>query len=93
MMRSQEEMRSIVTSVRLSEAQRETIQRKAEMHHMSMGSFMVFSAMNASSGFDPVIAVHTQNILNIARQLARKHQPEFLDEIQKEEEAIWFMSN
>ena len=92
-MKSQEEMRSIVTSVRLSEVQRETIQMKADMHHMTMGSFMVFSAMNANSGFDPVIAVHTQNILNIARQLARKHQPELLDEIQKEEEAIWFMSN
>ena len=92
-MKSQEEMRSIVTSVRLSEVQRETIQMKADMHHMTMGSFMVFSAMNANSGFDPVIATHTQNILNIARKLARKHQPELLDEIQKEEAAIWFMSN
>ena len=91
-MRSQEEMRSIVTSVRLSEKQREEIQRKADMYHMTMGSFMVFSAINANSGFDPVIAVHTQNILNIARELARKHQPELLDEIQKEEAAIWFMS-
>ena len=92
-MKSQEEMRSIVTSVRLSEVQRETIQMKADMHHMTMGSFMVFSSMNANSGFDPVIAVHTQNILNIARKLACKHQPELLDEIQKEEEALWFMSN
>ena len=92
-MKSQEETRSIVTSVRLSEKQREEIQRKADMHHMTMGSFMVYSAMNANSGFDPVVAVRMQNILNIARELARKHQPELLDEIQKEEAAIWFMSN
>ena len=92
-MKSQEEMRSIVTSVRLSEKQCEEIQRKADMHHMTRGSFMVYSAMNANSGFDPVVAVHMQNILNIARELARKHQPELLDEIQKEEAAIWFMSN
>ena len=92
-MKNQEEMRSIVTSVRLSEKQREEIQRKADMHNMTMGSFMVYSAMNANSGFDPVVAVHTQNILNIARELARKHQPELLDEILKEEAAIWFMSN
>lgn len=92
-MKNQEEMRSIVTSVRLSEKQREEIQRKADMHNMTMGSFMVYSAMNANSGFDPVVAVRMQNILNIARELARKHQPELLDEIQKEEAAIWFMSN
>ena len=92
-MKSQEEMRSIVTSVRLSEKQCEEIQRKADMHHMTRGSFMVYSAMNANSGFDPVAAVHTQNILNIARELARKFKPELLDEIQKEEAAIWFMSN
>ena len=92
-MKNHEEMRSIVTSVRLSEKQREEIQRKADMHHMTMGSFMVYSAMNANSGFDPVVAVRMQNILNIARELARKHQPELLDEIQKEEAAIWFMSN
>lgn len=92
-MNSLEELRSIVTSVRLSEKQREEIQRKADMHHMTMGSFMVYSAMNANSGFDPVVAVRMQNILNIARELARKHQPELLDEIQKEEAAIWFMSN
>ncbi|GEM_PF-5451601 len=92
-MRSQEEMRCIVTSVRLSEKQREEIQRKADMHHMTMGSFMVFSAMNADPGLDPVIAVHTQNILNLARKLARKYQPELLKEIQEEEAAIWFMSN
>lgn len=92
-MKNQEEMRSIVTSVRLSEKQREEIQRKADMHNMTMGSFMVYSAMNANSGFDPVVAVRMQKILNIARELARKHQPELLDEIQKEEAAIWFMSN
>lgn len=92
-MKNQEEMRSIVTSVRLSEKQCEEIQRKADMHNMTRGSFMVYSAMNANSGFDPVVAVRMQNILNIARELARKHQPELLDEIQKEEAAIWFMSN
>lgn len=92
-MKNQDKMRSIVTSVRLSEKQREEIQRKADMHNMTMGSFMVYSAMNANSGFDPVAAVRMQNILNIARELARKHQPELLDEIQKEEAAIWFMSN
>lgn len=92
-MKRQEEMRSIVTSVRLSEVQRETIQMKADMHHMTIGSFMVFSAMNVNTGFDPVIATHTQNIVNIASQLARKYQPELLNVIQKEEAAIWFMSN
>lgn len=92
-MRKQEEKREIITSVRLSEKQRDEIERKAAAHHLSMGSFMVYSAMNANAQFDPVVAVHTQNILNIAMRLARKYEPETLKELMKEEKAVWFMQN
>ena len=92
-MRNQEDKREIITSVRLSVHQRDEIQKKADEHHMSMGSYMVYAAMHANTQFDPVIAVHTQNILNTALRLAKQYEPETWEELKKEECAIWFMSS
>lgn len=90
-MRSQEEKRDIITTIRMSEKQRKTIQEKANMRRMAMGSYLVYAAVNSKTEFDPVMAVHAQNILNIARELAKKYQPELLEKINEEELRLWCM--
>lgn len=88
-MRRVEERRDIVTSIRLSEKQRDEIEEKASAHHMTMGTFMMHAALNANAQFDPVVLTHAQNILNIAMRLAQKYEPETIKEIMEEENAIW----
>ena len=90
-MRSQEEKRTATANVRLSEEQLLRIQEKAAKHEMSLSSYMLKAAMNANEGFDSMVAVHAQNILNIAMRLARKYEPETVKELKKEEMKIWCM--
>ena len=89
-MRRVEESRDIVTSIRLSEKQRDEIVEKARAHHMTMGTFMMHAALNANAQFDPVVLTHAQNILNIAMRLAQKYEPETIKELMEEERVIWF---
>ena len=90
-MRNQDEKRDIITTIRMSEKQRKQIQKKADMRRMTMGSYLVYAAVNSKTAFDPVMAVHAQNILNIARKLAKKYQPELLPELDEEEMGLWCM--
>ena len=90
-MRSQDEKRDIITTIRMSEKQRKQIQEKADMRRMTMGSYLVYAAVNSKTEFDPVITVHAQTILNIARELAKKYQPELLEKINEEELRLWCM--
>lgn len=89
-MRRVKERRDIVTSIRLSEKQRDEIVEKAMTHRMTMGTFMMHAALNANAQFDPVVLTHAQNILNIAMRLAQKYEPETIKELMEEERVIWF---
>ena len=84
-------MKDVIKSVRMTEEQEKQIMDHAKRHHLSFSDYVLISALRGEGVFDPVKSVHTQNILNIARILAKQYAPKYLKEIDEEENAIWYM--
>lgn len=69
-MRSQEEKKSIVKSIKLSPSQIQQIEEKANEKNMTFSGYMVDCALHGSQGITPQIAVKMQELVNMALELS-----------------------
>ncbi len=82
-MRSENEKKSIVKSIKLSPLQLQHIEEQADKKGMKFSEYMVDCALHGSHGITPQIAVKMQEMVNMALEFA-----DILDEndyIRKEE--------
>lgn len=90
-MNTDQKNKTIIRSFRVTEKQDAIISKKAYDRGMSYGAYVALSATCGDEQFDPTKSVHMQNVINIAKQLARKYNPEVLEILDREEAAIWSM--
>ena len=88
-MKKIEEKKTVVTSVRLSQEQKNKIQKLADQKEMSFNGYLIAAASNGDTALDPKKLVHIQNIMNLSYELAKQYEPKKISMIQKEEKAIW----
>lgn len=69
-MRSENEKKSIVKSIKLSPLQADLIQKKADEKGMTFSSYMLDCALHGSQGITPQIAVRMQEMVNMALEFA-----------------------
>ncbi|MDD6269237.1 MAG: hypothetical protein PUA84_04190 [Oscillospiraceae bacterium] len=69
-MRSENEKKSIVKSIKLSPLQADLIQKKADEKGMTFSSYMVDCALHGSNGITPQIAVKMQEMVNMVLEFA-----------------------
>ncbi|SEH86708.1 hypothetical protein SAMN02910265_03108 [Ruminococcus flavefaciens] len=87
--RDETERKGKVTSVRLSDAQYEAIQRNANKHGQSMSAYMANVASKEKTGLTPALIVQMQNMFNNACRVVEQNAPEEVDNMQKEMKKIW----
>ena len=69
-MRSEEEKKSIIKSIKLSPTQLRQIEEKAAEKNMSFGGYMVDCATHENNAVTPQIAVKFQELVNIVHYIA-----------------------
>lgn len=69
-MRSENEKKSIVKSIKLSPLQLQNIEEQADKKGMKFSEYMLDSALHGSQGITPQIAVKMQEMVNIALEFA-----------------------
>lgn len=68
-MRSENEKKSIVKSIKLSPLQADLIQKKADEKGMTFSSYMLDCALHGSNGITPKIAVRMQEMVNMVLEI------------------------
>lgn len=69
-MRSENEKKSIVKSIKLSPLQLQNIEEQADKKGMKFSEYMVDCALHGSNGITPQIAVKVQEMVNMALDFA-----------------------
>lgn len=69
-MRSEEEKKSIIKSIKLSPTQLRQIEEKAAEKNMSFGGYMVDCATHENSAVTPLMAVKFQELVNMVYDIA-----------------------
>ncbi len=69
-MRSENEKKTIVKSIKLSPLQAESIQKKANEKRMTLSSYMLDCALHGNQGITPYMAVKMQEMVNIVNDIA-----------------------
>lgn len=90
--RCKEGLKTLVKSVRMSEAQYDRIMEKANEHELSLGSYMVHTATHSNNGITPELLCKIQNIVNIAHDTIKEYAPEKLGEVESEMNEFWSSS-
>lgn len=80
---------TLVTSIRMSETEKETIQRKAAEKGVSVNKFIVNASLRAEKSLTPEIIVGVQNITNHAYEIVKESNASEAKKIQKEVNALW----
>lgn len=80
---------SLVTSIRMSETEKETIQRSAAEKGVSVNKFIVDASVRAGKSLTPEIIVGVQNIANHAYEIAKECNANEVKKIQEEVNVLW----
>lgn len=88
-MRKESEKKTKVTSLRMTGEQYQAIQKMADEKEMSMGSYIVNSAIHSQKSVTPEIIVSIQNIVNTARVSVEEFAPDKAEKMEKEAEKLW----
>lgn len=88
-MRKESEKKTKVTSLRMTEEQYQTIQKMADEKEMSMGSYIVNSAMHSQKSVTPEIMVKIQNLVNAACGVIEKSAPDKAEKMETEAKKLW----
>lgn len=88
-MRKESEKKTKVTSLRMTEEQYQEIQKMADEKGMSMGSYIVNSAVYSQKSVTPEIMVSIQNIVNAACAVIEESAPDKAEKMEKETKKLW----
>ncbi len=87
--RTENERKDTVTSVRMSKEQKQKIKDNADKAGMPVGSYMVNVAANGGDKLTPAALVELQNLVNIACDAVKENKPEKIDEMQEGANKLW----
>ena len=88
-MKSPEEKKYRILSVRVSENMYSEIKTKADERNMSVSKFMSLSAVHSDKSLTPMQLVQIQNLTNMVSAACEEMNPELAETMRKEAGAIW----
>ena len=91
-MRSEDEKKTLVKSVKMTKNEGEIIEQKAKESGKSFSRYMVDSAVNGGENtLSPQIPVMVTNIVNKAEEIAKQKNRRGITALRKEVEKLWSM--
>ena len=91
-MRSEDEKKTLVKSVKMTKNEGEIIEQKAKESGKSFSRYMVDSAVNGRENtLSPQIPVMVTNIVNKAEEIAKQKNRRGITALRKEVEKLWSM--
>ena len=91
-MRSEDEKKTLVKSVKMTKNEGEIIEQKAKESGKSFSRYMVDSAVNGGENtLSPQIPVIVTNIVNKAEEIAKQKNRRGITALRKEVEKLWSM--
>lgn len=87
-MRSQEEQKHRVTSIRTTEEQYQRIKKQADERGMTMSNYLAVVGEHGG-GITPKVMLHLQNIVNEANAAVQNYAPEQKKKMQREVNKLW----
>lgn len=88
-MRKESEKKTKVTSLRMTEEQYQAIQKMADEKKMSMGGYIVDSAIHSQKSVTPEIMVNIQNLVNTACAVIKESAPDKAEKMETEAKKLW----
>lgn len=88
-MRKESEKKTKVTSLRMTEEQYQAIQKMVNEKKMSMGGYIVDSAIHSQKSVTPEIMVNIQNLVNTACAVIKESAPDKAEKMEKEAKKLW----
>ena len=88
-MKSPEEKKTRILSVRVSENMYSEIKTKADERNMSVSKFMALSALHCDSSLTPMQLVQIQNLTNMVSAACEEINPELAESMRKEADELW----
>lgn len=73
----------------MTEEQYQAIQKMADEKEMSMGSYIVNSAIHSQKSVTPEIMVNIQNFVNTACEAVEEFAPDKAKKMEKEAKKLW----
>ena len=91
-MRSEDEKKNLVKSVKMTKNESEIIEQKAKESGKSFSRYMVDSAVNGGENtLSPQIPVMVTNIVNKAEEIAKQKNRRGITALRKDVEKLWSM--
>lgn len=91
-MRSEEEKKTVIKSVKMTENECSIIEEKAKESGKSFSRYMVDSAVNGGGNtLSPQIPVIATNIINKAEEIANQKNRRGITALRKDAEKLWSM--
>ena len=91
-MRSEDEKKTLVKSVKMTKNDGEIIEQKAKESGKSFSRYMVDSAVNGGENtLSPQIPVMVTNIVNRAEEIAKQKNRRGITALRKDVEKLWSM--
>ena len=91
-MRSEDEKKTLVKSVKMTKNEGEIIEQKAKESGKSFSRYMVDSAVNGGENtLSPQIPVMVTNIVNKAEEIAKQKNRRGITALRKDVENLWSM--
>ena len=91
-MRSEDEKKTIIKSLKMTKNERFTIEEKAKENGKSFSRYMVDSAVNGGQNtLSPQIPVMVTNIVNAAEEIAKQRNRRGITALRKDVEKLWSM--
>lgn len=91
-MRSEDEKKTIIKSLKMTKNECSTIDEKAKENGKSFSRYMVDSAVNGGQNtLSPQIPVMVTNIVNAAEEIAKQKNRRGITALRKDVEKLWSM--
>ena len=91
-MRSEDEKKTIIKSLKMTKNECSTIEEKAKENGRSFSRYMVDSAVNGGQNtLSPQIPVMVTNIVNAAEEIAKQKNRRGITTLRKDVEKLWSM--
>ena len=89
-MRSEDEKKTLVKTVKMSKNEETVIKNKAKEHNKSFSRYMVDAAVNGGGNtLSPQIPVMVTNIVNRAEEIAKQKNRRGITALRKDVEKLW----
>lgn len=88
-MKSQNEKKQMVTSIRLTEEQHQRLKKQAGDRGMTLSNYITTTAVHGETSLTPEPMIHLQNIVNEVSDIVQEYAPERKEKIQREVNRLW----